>query len=71
MRNLVVWFRTCTEMMSPVYCTFYCTVDVRSIGLGDNRQVLSSELQFVKMGGDVRLSLEERAVATTSGERRL
>eukprot|EP00904_Undaria_pinnatifida_P003061 jgi/Undpi1/12756/HiC_scaffold_6.g02424.m1 len=45
--------------------------NVPDIRLRYRHEVLSSELQFVKMGGDVRLSLEERAVATTSGERRL
>lgn len=29
-------------------------------------QVLMSELQFIEMGGDVRLSLQERAAATAS-----
>lgn len=41
--------------------------NVPDIRLRYRHETLSSELQFVKMGGDVRLSVAERAVATASG----
>ncbi|CAM9724225.1 unnamed protein product [Ectocarpus sp. 4 AP-2014] len=41
--------------------------NVPDIRLRYRHETLSSELQFVEMGGDVRLSLEERAVATAYG----
>lgn len=44
--------------------------NVPDIRLRYRHETLSSELQFVEMGGDVRLSLEERAVATASGTKR-
>lgn len=44
--------------------------NVPDIRLRYRHETLSSELQFVKMGGDVRLSVEELAVGTASGEKR-
>lgn len=44
--------------------------NVPDIRLRYRHETLSSELQFVKMAGDVRLSVEERALATASGAER-